>query len=181
MTELALRAVAGFRGDDGRSLVPPWVAPAFLVCAVILIPWTAMLFLTLPHHYGANHWRLAWGGFDVALGLALAATGIAVLRRSPLGEIAAAVTGTLLVSDAWFDVLTSHGTSDVTQAFAAALLVELPLAALCFWIARNMARAMEIAAPHLHAVGFTIRDRRLVPPSHPWRPDGAQEPARSSR
>ena len=164
MTELVLRAAAGFRRGDGSSLVPPWIAPAFLLCAVILVPWTAMLFLTLPHRYGANHWRLAWGGFDVGLAIALAATGIAVLRRSPFGEIAATVTGTLLVCDAWFDVLTSHGTADIAEALAGALLVELPLAALCFWIARNVARAMEIAAPHLHAAGFTIRDRKLCPP-----------------
>jgi hypothetical protein len=165
MTGLALRATAGLRRDDGDSLVPPWVAPAFLLCSVVLIPWTAMLFLTLPQSYGANHWRLAWGGFDVGLALALAATGIAVLRRSPLAEIAATVTGTLLLCDAWFDVLTSHGTADVVQALAGALVVELPLAVLCFWISRNMAHAMEVAAPHLQAAGFTIRDRKLVPPS----------------
>ena len=164
MTGLALRATAGLRRDDGDSLVPPWVAPAFLVCAIVLIPWTAMLFLTLPQSYGANHWRLAWGGFDVGLALALAATAICVVRRSPFGEIAATVTGTLLVCDAWFDVLTSHGSSDVAQAVAEALLVELPLAALCFWIARNFARAMETARPYLREAGFTIRDRKLVPP-----------------
>jgi len=164
MTELALRAAAGLRRDDGTSLVPPWIGPAFLLCALILIPWTAMLFLTLPGSYGANHWRLAWGGFDVALGVALAATGIAVLRRSPFGEIAATMTGTLLLCDAWFDVLTSHGTADVAQALASAVFVEIPLACLCFWIARNFARAMEIAAPYLRAAGFTIKDRTLVPP-----------------
>lgn len=181
MTELALRAAAGLRRDGGASIVPPWIAPALLLCAVVLIPWTAMLFLTLPHHYGANHWRFAWGGFDLALGLALAATGIAVLRRSALGEMAATVTGTLLVCDAWFDVLTSHGTADVAQAVAAALLVELPLAVLCFWVARNIARAMEVAAPFLLAAGFTVQRRRLVPPAVEGAPAAAAEPARSTR
>ena len=119
---------------------------------------------TLPRRYGADHWRVAWGGFDVALALALAATAISVVRRSPFGEIAATVTGTLLVCDAWFDVLTSHGASDVAQAVVEALLIELPLAALCFWIARNFARAMETARPYLRDAGFTIRDRKLVPP-----------------
>jgi len=164
MTELALRAVAGFRKGDGTTLVPPWVGPAFFLCALILTPWTAMLFVTLPHRYGANNWHLAWGGFDVILAFALAATGIAVLRRSPYGEIAATITGTLLVCDAWFDVLTSHGTADVAQALGAALLVELPLAAVCFWIARSVAQAMKTASPHLHSAGFTIREGRLVVP-----------------
>jgi hypothetical protein len=164
MPGLPLRAAAGIRRGDGSTLVPPWVAPTFLVCALVLSVWSTLLFATLPRRYGADHWRLAWGGFDVALAVALAATAICIVRRSPFGEIAATVTGTLLVCDAWFDVLTSHGSSDVAQAVAEALLVELPLAFLCFWIARNFACAMEAARPYLHRAGFTIRDRRLVPP-----------------
>jgi hypothetical protein len=164
MTELVLRAAAGLRRGGGTSLVPGWIAPAFLLCAAVLIPWTAILFVTLPRHYGASHWQIAWGGFDIGLGLALAGTAVAVLRRSPLGEVAATVTGTLLVCDAWFDVLTSHGSSDVMQAVAEAVFVELPIAALCFWVARNMAHAMEVARPYLRAAGFTIRDHKLVPP-----------------
>ena len=161
---LALRAAVGLRRDGGRSLVPPWIALAFLFCAVVLIPWTALLFITLPRHYGANHWWLAWGGFDVALGLSLAATAFFSVRRSSYGEIAAAITGTLLVCDAWVDVMTSRRTSDVVQAIVSALLIELPLAVLCFWIARNIARAVDIARPFLFAAGFTIRDRKLIPP-----------------
>ena len=165
MSNLVLRATAGCRRDDGTSLVPCWIAPAFLLCAVMLIPWTAFLFLTLPRHYSANHWHVAWGGFDIALAVALASTAVLTLRRSPLAEIAATVTGTLLVCDAWFDVLTSHGTGNLAQALAAALLLELPLAALCFWIARNFAHAIESARPFLQAAGFRIRDRKLAAPS----------------
>jgi hypothetical protein len=164
MTDLPLRAAAGLRTGDGTSLVPPWIAPAFLLCAAILLPWTALLFVTLPYHYGANHWRLAWGGFDIMLGLALVFTAIAALRRSPMAEVAATVTGTVLVCDAWFDVLTSHGTSDIAQAVASALLIELPIAGVCFWVAWNFAHAMETARPHLRAAGFTIRGRKLIPP-----------------
>jgi hypothetical protein len=164
LNDLVLRATAGFRTSGGTSLVPAWIAPAFLLCAAVLIPWTAILFLTLPRHYGANHWRLAWGGFDIGLGIALASTAVATLRRSPLSEIAATVTGTLLVCDAWFDVLTSHGASDITQALVDAFLIELPLACLCFWIARNVAHAMETARPYLRAAGFTIRNHKLIPP-----------------
>ena len=123
------------------SLVPAWTAPALLACAAVLVPWAAILFLTLPSMYGASHWQLAWGGFDVGLGIALATTAITALRRSPHGEIAAAVTGTLLVCDAWFDVLTSHGSADVAKAVGEAALIELPLAALCFWIVRSLRAA----------------------------------------
>jgi hypothetical protein len=134
------------------------------VCAVVLIPWTALLFATLPRHYVANHWRLAWGGFDVGLGAALAATAVMVARRSPFAEVTATITGTLLCCDAWFDVLTSRGASDVAQAVASAVLIELPLAALCFWMARNLARAVEVARPFLRAAGFTVAKNRLVAP-----------------
>ena len=164
MTEVELRARARLRLGRGRWLIPPWVAPAFIVCAIVLIPWTALLFETLPHHYVANHWRIAWGGFDIGLSLALASTAVLVARRSPFAELTATITGTLLVCDAWFDVLTSRGTSDVAQAIVFALLVELPLAALCFWMAHNVAHAVEVARPFLQAAGFTIADNKLRPP-----------------
>jgi len=164
MPPAEIRAPAGLRLGGGRWLVPPWVAPALLVCAVVLIPWTALLFATLPRHYVANHWDFAWGGFDIGLGLALASTAVLVARRSPFAEITATITGTLLVCDAWFDILTSRGTSDIAQATTSALLIELPLAALCFWMARNVAHAVEMARPFLQAAGFTIADCRLVPP-----------------
>ena len=164
MPPAEIRAPAGLRLGGGRWLVPPWVAPALLVCAAVLIPWTALLFATLPRHYVANHWDFAWGGFDIGLGLALASTAVLVARRSPFAEITATITGTLLVCDAWFDILTSRGTSDIAQATTSALLIELPLAALCFWMARNVAHAVEMARPFLQAAGFTIADCRLVPP-----------------
>ena len=164
MTAADLRARAGLRLGRGRWLVPPWTAPALLACAVVLIPWTALLFATLPRHYVANHWKVAWGGFDIGLGLALASTAVMVARRSPFAEVTATITGTLLCCDAWFDVLTSRGVSDIAQAAASALFIELPLAALCFWMAHNLAHAIEVARPFLQAAGFTIADNKLVPP-----------------
>lgn len=160
-----LRSRVALRGGGGRWLVPPWIAAALLFCALVLIPWIALLFATLPRYYVANHWRIAWGGFDVGLGIALATTGILVARRSPYAEVAATVTGTLLCCDAWFDVLTSRGTSDIAQAVASAVLIELPIAGICFWMARNLAHAVEVARPFLQAAGFTIADNKLVPPS----------------
>jgi hypothetical protein len=172
VTSDELRARAGLRLGRGRWLIPPWTAPALLGCAIVLIPWTALLFVSLPRHYVANHWDIAWGGFDLGLGLALAGTAVLVARRSPYAEVTATITGALLVCDAWFDVLTSRGTSDIAQAIVLALLVELPLAALCFWMARNVAHAVEIARPFLRAASFTIADNKLVPPPGQAEPDG---------
>jgi hypothetical protein len=164
MRGIQLRARMALRSGRGRWLVPPWIAPAFILCALILVPWAAFLIVTLPRNYTANHWRVAWGGFDIALGAALVATSVAVIRRSPFAEVAATVCGTLLVCDAWFDVLTSRTTGEIVQASLEAALVELPLAALCFWMATNLARAVEVARPFLRAAGFRIEDNRLVPP-----------------
>jgi hypothetical protein len=167
MSSIQLRAPMRLCRGHGNWIVPPWVAPAFFACAIVLIPWTGFLFLDLPRHYTANHWKLAWGGFDIGLGIALATTAVAVARRSPFAEVAAAITGTLLVCDAWFDVLTSRGAGGVLHAALEAALVELPIAALCFWIALNMARAVEVAAPFLRAAGFRIEKHRLVAPDEP--------------
>ena len=164
MRGIQLRARAGLRSGRGRWLVPPWIAPAFVLCALILIVWAAFLIFSLPRNYTANNWRVAWGGFDIGLGLALVATAVAVFRRSPFAEVAAAVSGTLLVCDAWFDVLTSHTTGEVVQASLEAALVELPLAALCLWMAANLARAVEVARPFLQTAGFRIEGNRLLPP-----------------
>ena len=147
MRGLQLRAPAALRPGHGRWLLPPWIAPAFLICAVVLLPWATYLIVTLPRDYTANHWRVAWGGFDIGLGVAMVATAFAVARRSPFAEVAAAVTGTLLVCDAWFDVVTARTTSELVQAGLEAALVEIPLAILCFWMASNLARAVEVARP----------------------------------
>ncbi|SRR5258705_4719166 len=164
MRGIRLRARAGLRSGRGRWLVPPWIAPAFLLCAAILLVWAAVLIFTLPPNYTANHWRVAWGGFDIGLGTAMIATAVAIIRRSPFAEIAAAVTGTLLICDAWFDVLTSRTSAELVQAGLEAILIELPLAALCYWMATNLARAVEVARPFLRAAGFRIEGNRLVPP-----------------
>jgi hypothetical protein len=177
MTAAELRARGGLRLGGGRWLVPPWIAPALLGCALVLIPWTALLFVTLPRHYVANHWQIAWGGFDVGLGVALSSTAVMVARRSPFAEVTATINGSLLCCDAWFDVLTSRGVSDIAQALASALLIELPLAALCFWMARNLAHAVEVARPFLQAAGFTIAHNRLVPPPAARDPGAANDAA----
>jgi hypothetical protein len=88
-----------------------------------------------------------------------------VARRSPFAEVTATITGTLLVCDAWFDVLTSRGASDIAQAAASAVFIELPLAALCFWMAHSVAHAVEVCRPFLQRAGFTIADNKLVPPA----------------
>jgi hypothetical protein len=147
-------------GGRGRRL-PRWIAPAFLTLTVLIVPWTAWLVYELPDREQASHWALAWAGFDAALAAALAATAIAIVRRKTWAAIASAVAGTLLACDAWFDVLTSHGPTAVSIATAEALFIELPLAALCFWVSWSVDRVVSDAQPQLERAGLRARDRSL--------------------
>ncbi len=99
---------------------------------VVLIPWIILLGFTLPDRHVATNWTLTWIGFDVGLLGALAATAWLTYRRRQAMIIAAFITGTLLVCDAWFDITTASGGTDLRLGVASALLGELPLATLLF-------------------------------------------------
>jgi hypothetical protein len=118
---------------------------AFFVVAALLVPWTLYLALTLPRHYPAHHYWLGWVGFDLALVAVLAVTGLAVAQGRPALSRYAAVAAAMLVMDAWFDVLNAATVTDVWMAVGGALL-ELPLAYLCWRLARGDSRALEPVA-----------------------------------
>lgn len=154
-------ARAGTARQD--ALLPRRLGIIFIVLVLALLPWTVYLAFELPERQAAHHWDLAWVGFDVAIASGLLATGIWILRRSPRVTIAAAATGTLLVCDAWFDVVTSSGV-DIWISVAEAVGAELPLSFVCFWIARNVVRVLEDLQPILLEAGVQIEDRRIVLP-----------------
>jgi hypothetical protein len=160
-----MRVSVRWRPDDADTrLAPWWLSPLFFLFALLLVPWIVWLVATLPSHPVAAHWQLAWGGFDIGLALLLAGTSAAMWKRSPFAEILAAMTAGVLVCDAWFDTVTSRGTGTLAVAVAEAVLVELPLAVLCIWIAINIERVLADARPFLTRAGFRIERRRLVPP-----------------
>jgi hypothetical protein len=103
-------------------------------CAVVLIPWIVFLGITLPPRYITTRWGATWVGFDVGLIVGLGATAWLAWRRYQAVVVAALMTGTLLVTDAWFDIMTSSSRIDLVVSVASALLVELPLAALLFLV-----------------------------------------------
>jgi hypothetical protein len=108
--------------------------------AVALVPWTVLLNEQLPSRHLASHWDMAWTGFDLALAAVILAAAVSALRGSAdwLGRLATA-GGTMLVCDAWFDTLTSTTRTEVIVAVVEAAAAELPLALLCFAIARRPA------------------------------------------
>lgn len=111
-----------------------------VVICVGLIPWIVLLGVTLPRRYVANHWALAWVGFDVALLSVLALTAWAAWRRRQVVIIGALVTGTMLVVDAWFDIVTDSTTRDLVISIITAVFGELPLAVLAFVLAFRLTR-----------------------------------------
>jgi hypothetical protein len=106
-----------------------------LVAAGVMLPWLYLLSSSLPDTTRVTGWSSAWVGLDVMEGLALLGTGLLLLRRDPRVSPVAAATAALLLVDAWFDVTTSSSGSALVIALAMALLVELPLCALCALIA----------------------------------------------
>src|SRR5204862_8164636 len=72
-----------------------------------------------------------------AVGVALAAW-----RRSPWLEGAANAAATLLLVDAWFDILTSASHVELGVSIAEAAFVELPLAVICLLLARDAERVL---------------------------------------
>ena len=111
--------------------MPRWATALLAAVAVLLVPWILYLTFTLPSRHLTFHYDLAWVGFDVGLTAAISATTWAMLRGSQWLVPFAAVTGTMLCCDAWFDVVTSQPGTEVWEAVAEAALAELPLAAVC--------------------------------------------------
>jgi hypothetical protein len=126
------------------STVREWVVVAFGVVGVGLLPWAIWLSSSLPATHHSAHWDLAWSGFDVGLAVCFCGTAVSAYRRSPWVGAFAAATGTLLLTDAWFDVvLESHGNEAVTAILEAAVF-EVPVACLCFWIAYRTERFLAM-------------------------------------
>jgi hypothetical protein len=154
-------ATALFRGHEPSRLLAGTIVAAVLG----LVVWTVFLAKTLPAVHSARHWDAAWVGFDVALIATLAATAWAAWFRRQILVAAALVSGTLLVCDAWFDVVTSFGTRDQTVTIATALLAELPIAGFLFWLARTiMVRTVAAfrAQPGQQQLGAHLRAAPLL-------------------
>ena len=111
-----------------------WVPRLLALVALALVPWTLWLTFSLPSRHVAQHYDAAWVGFDIALAAAFAATAWSALRRPRWLAALAAATGTMLLCDAWFDVVTSSGGAERVEAVAEAAFAEIPLAAICAYI-----------------------------------------------
>ncbi|HET7745051.1 MAG TPA: hypothetical protein VFK76_09955 [Gaiellaceae bacterium] len=151
------------RGRTTTRIAPGlgrWLAPAFLLAGIGLVPWTIYLVATLPaRHVQIAYYDVAWGGFDVALAAVLVATGVGLARRKAWVQITATAAGTLLVCDAWFDVLSSSSSGERLEALLLAFLIELPAGALCFLVALHADDVAESTQSYA-LVARRLRGRR---------------------
>ncbi|HTO24677.1 MAG TPA: hypothetical protein VMJ49_02175, partial [Gaiellaceae bacterium] len=98
--------------DPEQVPLPRWVTPVLTFAAVALVPWTLWLTFSLPRQRVADNYDLAWVGFDIALLLAFGATSLAAWHGSRWLVPLAAATGTMLLCDAWFDIVTAPGAEE---------------------------------------------------------------------
>jgi hypothetical protein len=112
----------------------------FMGGCVVLAVWIGVLAVTLPRTYHLNHWRGAWVGFDFALLAAFAATAWASWRERQVLILCLTITGTLLLCDAWFDLILDLGTDEFWMSVLSAVVAEIPLALMMFTAARRLLR-----------------------------------------
>jgi hypothetical protein len=161
LADIDAEALGGRTGNRRRAILLAVV----IVCCIALAAWIGLLAATLPAYYRSGGWRGAWVGFDVALLVAFAATGWASWRRRQILVVCLVVLATLLLCDAWFDVVLDTHTKGFWLSLLSALLIELPLAAVAVLGARRLLRMTN--AVMLRFRGYTgpvprLRDIPLV-------------------
>ncbi|MGX1762030.1 hypothetical protein ACWIG5_34850 [Streptomyces lydicus] len=89
-------------------------------------------------------------GFDIGLAAVILLTAVLAHRRHRQLNLAAVAVTTLLVVDAWFDVMTTPRgeAGGLLVALATACFVELPLAVLSLWIALTAGDLTGTGRPH---------------------------------
>src|SRR2546430_17742317 len=127
---------------EETTLIPRWVALLLTAVAAGLVVWTLYLTYACPARHVTDHWRIAWAGFGTGLAAALAATAAGVLREARWVDATAAVAATLLITDAWFDIVLADAGFERTEAIVLAVLGEIPLALFCSWVVLNAERAI---------------------------------------
>jgi hypothetical protein len=122
-----------------------WVPVGFGAVAAGLVPWLVVLYSTLPGTADAQHWSLAWTGFDCLMAAGLAST-----------------TGALALVDAWFDVMTALPGRELAEAVLLAVCAELPLAVMCASIAVSVHRSLTCAASSVTATVTPLRAKTVT-------------------
>src|SRR4051812_34030739 len=146
-------------------VVPRWIGWLVIVAGALMLPWVAGLIFVLPTRHEAAHYDASWIGFDLVLCAMLIRTGWLAQKGREHIELSAAMTGTLLLVDAWFDVVTADSHRELAIALVLAIGGEIPLAAFCLWVAgrvefRRQRRAEALARLMKQWSSFRYPERR---------------------
>jgi hypothetical protein len=125
--------VAKNRGS--HDSVPTWFPKLCIAAVVILIPLFVTVASVTPRTDQLHNLRLFWSGLDVFELIGMTLTGCCLFRRSPRVVVAATITGTLMFSDAWFNVVTTLGSAH--RAAVVMAIAEVPISIYSFVIARR--------------------------------------------
>jgi hypothetical protein len=115
--------------------IPVWAASLYICSAIILLPWTIYLGASLPTHHLSAHWDISWTGLDIGLIITMLATGILAYRKSRWLVITSSMVGSLLLVDAWFDVMSERRVSQFYQSLFLAIFIEIPMAITSYYVA----------------------------------------------
>lgn len=117
-----------------RAATGRWLGRGLIAAGLGMFPWLVVLAVSLPGSARAAHWAVAWVGLDAMEGAGLLATGWLLTRQDERCSLTAAITATLVLADAWFDVTTAAGPAAIT-AVLMAVFVEIPVSLLCATVA----------------------------------------------
>lgn len=123
------------RDRGGHDLVPGWISAVLALAAIALVPWFLTVLSFLQRTGELHNLGYFWVGMDLFELVGMIATGLLLRQRSPLAAVTAAVTGTLLFSDAWFNVVTTVRFAHLSALCMA--LIEVPLAMYSFVVANR--------------------------------------------
>lgn len=129
-----------------KVTIPSWLAVAYILISIGLVPWTVYLSFALPEHHLSRNWDITWVGFDAALIGSLLVTGLLAKMKSIYMILASVITGTLFSTDAWFDILSYKvGARGFNEAVVMALFGEIPMAIMSFSLAVHGLRRLHAA------------------------------------
>ncbi|MGW1372863.1 hypothetical protein ACWD6P_01085 [Streptomyces sp. NPDC002446] len=112
-----------------------WQGRILAGAGLALLPWLGYLAGTLPPAEAA-----AWVALDALEAAALLTAGTRLLRAVPRHRAPAAAAAVLLLADACIDLATAAPGAELATAIAMAVAAELPLAALCAYLASRPTR-----------------------------------------
>ncbi|MGF1431625.1 hypothetical protein [Kitasatospora sp. LaBMicrA B282] len=111
--------------------------------AAVLFGWIFVLGTVPQGHAEVRNWSSSWIGLDVLELLGLVGTAALYPRRPAFLAPVAAATATLFGVDAWFDTMTALAGADWYQAWAFAVVAEVPLTVLLAALAVRTARELN--------------------------------------